>query len=575
MPKAATYSDVSASASLNSADGSPTGFRRSKRSLSRSDGPVSATGGRKRANAESLAARLGPELVRELEALLKPGMTEMPPFAVRQAIQKRYNINRRHIYDWFHSRGLRVTKEERRYSDEAQIGLIRPQRKLRQGPEPSMSTPELSFCDSSFEAASATSSPDLPLTPASSTGAFTTSMVQTLPPFFPGPFMQQLYTPPIPEADFYGLSSSTIQPVLPNSCLPSPVGQPSISCGPNADFQRSTFVQTPQAAIIAITNHASPPLTEAAKENLNPQTILSDNCFFSGPDQQSVYESLNGVLGPPSGFQESVGTYKAYMQRQNQLYYERLLSDVRAPSTNGHNSQTGRPSTGYSIDSASEATVTSQKQAVQSPQRQQNINTMVGSVNSPSVSEFSSWLLHTSRSHAASLASSRVHTPDMSSDAGTDHSRMATNDSFNISGDSGAALDIADILESPVLRSRNPSMNQPGPSVQAPTQEWRHNQANYPRLPADITDYRCFSLPLAPVHHPVVLGHPQPWEGPRMPQYAHLPASSASLRDQGDPALNMQITTSSTWVPDQMLQSAKGKARATGKMRTGSTGGKM
>lgn len=65
-------------------------------------------------NPESLAGRLGPELVRELENLLKPGVTEMPSFSVRQEIQQRYNIDRRHIYDWFHNKGLRVTTSEQR-----------------------------------------------------------------------------------------------------------------------------------------------------------------------------------------------------------------------------------------------------------------------------------------------------------------------------------------------------------------------------------------------------------------------------------------------------------------------------
>lgn len=68
--------------------------------------------------------RLGPQLVNELEALLQPGATEMPPFHVRQAIQKRYDIDRRHIYDWFHSKGLRVTKDDKRHAmeDEPPIG---------------------------------------------------------------------------------------------------------------------------------------------------------------------------------------------------------------------------------------------------------------------------------------------------------------------------------------------------------------------------------------------------------------------------------------------------------------------
>lgn len=68
---------------------------------------------RRRVNPESLALRLGPDLVRDLDALITPGNTEMPSFSVRKELQERYNIDRRHIYDYFHSRGLRVVKEDK------------------------------------------------------------------------------------------------------------------------------------------------------------------------------------------------------------------------------------------------------------------------------------------------------------------------------------------------------------------------------------------------------------------------------------------------------------------------------
>jgi hypothetical protein len=68
---------------------------------------------RRRVNPESLALRLGPDLVRDLEALIHPGNIEMPSFAVRKELQERYNIDRRHVYDYFHSRGLRVIKEDK------------------------------------------------------------------------------------------------------------------------------------------------------------------------------------------------------------------------------------------------------------------------------------------------------------------------------------------------------------------------------------------------------------------------------------------------------------------------------
>ena len=59
----------------------------------------------RRVNPARLAIRLGPELVAEMEALIVPG-AKMPTFAVRKDFQERYNVDRRHIYDYFHSRGL-------------------------------------------------------------------------------------------------------------------------------------------------------------------------------------------------------------------------------------------------------------------------------------------------------------------------------------------------------------------------------------------------------------------------------------------------------------------------------------
>ena len=69
---------------------------------------------RRRVNPEALALKLGPEVIADLQACITPGMTEMPSFEIRKRIQQRYNIDRRHIYDWFHNKGLRVTTSERR-----------------------------------------------------------------------------------------------------------------------------------------------------------------------------------------------------------------------------------------------------------------------------------------------------------------------------------------------------------------------------------------------------------------------------------------------------------------------------
>lgn len=59
----------------------------------------------RRVNPERLATRLDPRLVAEMDAFIVPG-AKMPNFAIRKDFQERYCVDRRHIYDYFHSRGL-------------------------------------------------------------------------------------------------------------------------------------------------------------------------------------------------------------------------------------------------------------------------------------------------------------------------------------------------------------------------------------------------------------------------------------------------------------------------------------
>ncbi|KAE9392735.1 hypothetical protein BT96DRAFT_263941 [Gymnopus androsaceus JB14] len=66
----------------------------------------------RRINPFKLATRLHPDLVKEMEAYIKPGAI-MPNFEIRKELQIRYQVDRRHLYDYFHSRGLRVGKEDR------------------------------------------------------------------------------------------------------------------------------------------------------------------------------------------------------------------------------------------------------------------------------------------------------------------------------------------------------------------------------------------------------------------------------------------------------------------------------
>ncbi|KAK2461502.1 hypothetical protein APHAL10511_005965 [Amanita phalloides] len=66
----------------------------------------------RRVNPERLATRLDPRLVAEMDAFIVPG-AKMPNFTIRKDFQERYCVDRRHIYDYFHSRGLRVAREDK------------------------------------------------------------------------------------------------------------------------------------------------------------------------------------------------------------------------------------------------------------------------------------------------------------------------------------------------------------------------------------------------------------------------------------------------------------------------------
>jgi hypothetical protein len=94
-----------------------------------------------------------------------------------------------------------------------------------------------------------------------------------------------------------------------------------------------------------ISTHASTPVFEkmVKQENIRPRlyypspvnssflaplqgaTMRTDRQFMSQEERISFYDFIDSVLGPASGVQESVGTYKAYMAEQSRLYFERIL----------------------------------------------------------------------------------------------------------------------------------------------------------------------------------------------------------------------------------------------------------
>ncbi|KAI0962324.1 hypothetical protein AcV7_001193 [Taiwanofungus camphoratus] len=590
MAKSTVYGDtsfpqkrgsISSSASSSFTSSSPLEFKRTRRSPSSPSTPTMIPGHRRRVNPESLAVRLGPQLIKELEALLEPGMSEMPPFAVRQEIQQRYNINRRHIYDWFHSKGLRVTREEKRVSLEERGRGVRVQRKIRQCPAPDSTpavpppSPSANLTDSNE------SSLALPLTSQNlvhsfkTISAFSQAKQHSSSKFYSIGSVSVLY----PEEN--NLSTNLVTPTSADSLgnnviLPAAVVDLSASSCPdrlNEYIIRQESILPTSDILISTPAYMTHMYYNETLFSLHGQDSLSPS------QRQAFYESLSDALGPAYGIQESVGTYKSYMLKQKQMYYERLLlydtvcaatkaysagSSIVSSSV-GHN----RPSM-YIAHSAAEVPSLHQRHSQQtvSP-KMQNVS------DKDNTSEFSSWLLYGGRSQPESLVSSPAHTPDLSSDTGTDISQIWTTDDLDDSSESGAMLDIGDILESPVLRSRNPSSASEqlpfGDSVSGEHQEFSSGK---PQVVSPEFGHQVPSATGVPIERPVLLRHAYSWEEPQRNPYAHFSAAFVSRWENSDFALTLQNAKATRGL-EKMVQ---GKARARGRLcrtRTNSAGGGM
>lgn len=52
---------------------------------------------------------------------------------------------------------------------------------------------------------------------------------------------------------------------------------------------------------------------------------------LTSQERKAHYEWLNRIIGPASGIQESMGTYKAFMEHQREAYYDRVLLIAEQP----------------------------------------------------------------------------------------------------------------------------------------------------------------------------------------------------------------------------------------------------
>lgn len=460
---------------------------------------VPGSGVRRRMNPDSLAGRLGSDLIKELERLLKPGMTEMPSFAQRQAIQKRFNIDRRHIYDWFHNKGLRVMSSEKREEKKAlkakqeQVSASRTQasrarlsfvcaprlmypdekknKRIETAPRPRPLSsksgsptppPKLAKCSTPVRSAPTHQyetlygvqhtgfSPYHVMDPYMDTGFSTLATDVNFGAFYyphysvPGPLQpDRVYTPP-----------STVNEVYPKANLERTSNwiaeQQKIPYEPNV-YARSPVPQ---------------PEEVPARDNLDVILPLDDDKTLPQHEREAYYRCLSDVLPPARGIEECVGTYKAYMSQLHQTYFERLISGTNTVSV---------PSILPPAASSGSSTLVTQQNSVSSPSVNKQASPIC--VPAPAAShvtnaapgtntggDFSKWLLHGSRSWPPSHVPSPSQTPSLCDTSSTSLSSSAFWSHPGSVGfehtrqlSSASCLDIADILESPILRSRKPT----------------------------------------------------------------------------------------------------------------------
>ncbi|KAK0199047.1 hypothetical protein F5146DRAFT_1160387 [Armillaria mellea] len=352
----------------------------------------------RRVNPLHLAARLGPDLVREMEVHIKPG-AYMPSFSIRKDLQERYNVDRRHLYDYFHSRGLRVAKEERfnnltrSRQQKAQLAAsgaeaensasTRPAKTNRKRPgkakrtvlaplttNTQVSAPSATANTDSASPRNCSVSPGRPLKKSRLPNSpMLTPRINAFPPHSPD--IVDVYTPPpstsysdTPEPSSLQCEKPASSSVLPypseplDSSLPrrersfssaalsypklselspaihsldSSLETSSVSCDTLDDS--GTFVPpsdeyfSPFDPVIEMdtTNYLAPFDYETFSPCDEDYLMPPESQLLEPEQQANIYELINQAAKLSLKAQESLGTYKAYMELRRRAYYDALV----------------------------------------------------------------------------------------------------------------------------------------------------------------------------------------------------------------------------------------------------------
>jgi hypothetical protein len=308
---------------------------------------------RRRVNPESLAARLGPELVAEMEKHIIPGSIEMPPFSVRRDIQVKFGIDRRHIYDFFHSRGLRCLNEKAMRNSYLEVRYQftsldfvshGPQTKSQRLARSTITSP------STF--------PEPRKRRAAVAALEATSLKRTNAPRKQKGRQKRMGRPPSPveldaiayepsfvleepEQAVHDMITDTTQEYPPSSDTSFLMSD--VSCAPFfGQFSTFSFEETEaesehtpchsvsslldlSSSVSASTISTSSSMLSALSSESEIRDLRPKILPLSSQDRKAHYEWLDAIIGPASGIQESVGTYKAFMEHQREVFYNRLL----------------------------------------------------------------------------------------------------------------------------------------------------------------------------------------------------------------------------------------------------------
>ena len=169
--------------------------------------------------------------------------------------------------------------------------------------------------------------------------------------------------------------------------------------------------------------------------------------------REACYRSLSEVLPPARGIEECVGTYKAFMSQQGLKHYERFVY--------GYSSASRHQTIAYTPVASSLVSPSVPSLAILgSP-------SLAGQATAPSTqalganTDYSNWLPYGIRSHRPSIAPSPSETPSLSKSPITANSSALWshdgNNEHQRKRSDASCVDIAEILESPVLRSRHPT----------------------------------------------------------------------------------------------------------------------